>query len=61
MKILGLDKNQFYTLMFVILLVILGVVSFHYYTYVSATDSLSAGAGVGLTILPKRKKEEGFY
>ncbi len=54
-KVLGMDQNQFYTLVFIILLVILGVVSFHYYTYVSATDSLSAGAGVGLTILPKKK------
>ena len=62
-QILGLNKENFYTLLFVILLVILGVVSFHYYTYVSAYDNLSAGAGFGITLFPSRQKpkQEGFY
>ena len=42
--------------MFVLLLIILGIVSFHYYVYVSAGSgaALRAGTGVGFTLLPGR-------
>lgn len=62
-NILGLSKNQFYTLIFIILLIILGIVSFHFYTYISTHDNISAGAGVGFTLFPQqhKKHEEGYY
>lgn len=55
-KILGMNSDSFYALMFVLLLIILGVVSFHYYVYVSGGGgaALRAGTGVGFTLLPGR-------
>ena len=55
-KILGLSPDSFYALMFLLLLIILGVVSFHYYVYVSGGGdaALRAGTGVGFTLLPGR-------
>lgn len=58
--ILGLAPDSFYALMFLLLLIILGVVSFHYYVYVSGgnTAALRAGTGVGFTLLPGRGSQE---
>ena len=55
-KILGFNSDTFYGLLFLILLIILGIVSFHYYGYVSGGggSALSAGTGVGFTLLPGR-------
>lgn len=55
-KILGMNTDTFYALIFVVLLIILGVVSFHYYVYVSGGGgaALRAGTGVGFTLLPGR-------
>lgn len=39
-------------LMFIILLVVLGIVSFHYYAYVTTHRNISAGIGAGFTIFP---------
>lgn len=43
-------------LLVLLLLIILGVVSFHYYAFVSAKNNLSVGAGVGLTIFPDNER-----
>lgn len=53
-RILGMNADSFYALIFLILLVILGVVSFHYYVYVASGkgSALSAGTGLGFSILP---------
>ena len=52
-KILGINTDTFYALLFLILLLILGIVSFHYYVYIGAgnSDIFNAKAGVGFTLL----------
>lgn len=59
-KILGINTDTFYALLFLLLLIILGVVSFHYYVYVSGGGdaALRAGTGVGFTLLPGRGGQE---
>lgn len=59
-KILGLDSNMVYAAIIVIMLIILGVITFHYYAFVSAgkNATFNAGAGAGFTLLPT--KNEGF-
>jgi len=59
-KILGMETDTFYALLFLLLLVILGIVSFHYYVYVSGGGkaALRAGTGIGFTLLPGRGSEE---
>lgn len=54
---LGLNQTQFYTLVLLLLLIILGIVSFHYYTYVQGKNGLSAGMGFGVQVLPNANKE----
>lgn len=49
-QILGMNPNIFYTIVIVLLLIILGLVSFHHYTYLYAKDSLNFGAGFGVSI-----------
>ena len=58
-KILGMNSDVFYALLVLLVLIILGIVSFHYYTYfVSGYGSaLSAGAGVGFSLLPQRQQQ----
>lgn len=58
--ILGIRKETLYALMFILLLVILGIVTFHYYVYVSSgkTAALRAGTGFGFSILPNRNYQE---
>ena len=46
------DNSTLIFIMFILLLVILGVVSFHYYAYVSTNRNISAGVGAGFTIFP---------
>lgn len=57
-KILGVDKSFFFSLMFVILLVILGIVTFHCYSYANTNSNsgFSIGGGVGLDINLLRKQ-----
>jgi len=55
-QFLGLPGTQFNTLVLVLLLVILGLVSFHYYAFVSASNGLSFGSGVAVNILGDRNK-----
>lgn len=56
MEILGMDSNSFYALVLLILLTILGLVSFHYYAYFSAKNGIRAGTGFGVSILPGRQE-----
>lgn len=55
-QILGMSSNQFNTLVLLLLLIILGVVSFQYYAFVSASNGLSFGSGVAVNVLGKREK-----
>ena len=59
-RILGMNTDTFYALLFLILLIILGVVSFHYYVYISGggNAALRAGTGVGFTLLPGKGHRE---
>jgi len=50
-ELFGLTQAQFYTLVLLLLLIILGIVSFHYYTYISGKNGLRAGAGFGIQLL----------
>lgn len=59
-NILGIDSTSFNRLVLVLLLAILGIVTFHSYYYVKVNNGVSIGAGVGMTILKNRQKE-GFY
>ncbi len=56
---LGMKADVFYTLLAVILLMAIGVLSFHYYVYVSGGNgsALHAGTGVGFTLFPDRTEE----
>jgi hypothetical protein len=53
-KILGINTDTFYALLFLVLLLILGIVSFHYYVFIKAGghSALNAGIGAGFTLLP---------
>lgn len=55
-EILGFQRDNFYGLMLLILLIILGIVSFNYYIIVNTggTSALRAKTGVGFAILPKK-------
>jgi hypothetical protein len=56
-EILGFKANTVYAIIIVMILVILGIVSFHYYAFVSAgkTSAFSAGAGAGFTLYPYKE------
>jgi len=49
--IFGMDAGMVYGLVLLLLLVILGIVSFHYYFFIKSTKGLSVGAGFGVGIL----------
>ena len=54
-KILGINTDSFYALLFLLLLLILGIVSFHYYVYIKANDGrdvLRGGFGINMALLP---------
>lgn len=51
-RILGLEPTTFYGLILLLLLIILGIVSFHYWIYVSGRGGLRAGTGIDVAILP---------
>lgn len=52
--ILGLDNDTFYGLVLLLLLIILGLVTFQYYVFVSGKNGLSFGTGLGVNLLPQR-------
>lgn len=54
-KILGINTDTFFALLFLILLLILGIVSFHYYIFIrggDGKDALRGGIGMGFSVLP---------
>ena len=59
-QILGVNRNVVYTLVIILALVILGIVTFHYFAYLTAGhgSALSAGAGVGFSFWPKRDDKQ---
>jgi len=52
--ILGLDTDTFYALVLLLLLIILGLVTFQYYFFISGKNGLSFGTGLGVNLLPQR-------
>ena len=60
-RILGIDAHVFFALLFLLLLIILGIVSFHFYGYVSGGNdhsAFSAGTGVGVSLFPNKKPQQ---
>jgi hypothetical protein len=55
--ILGFDSNTVYAVIILLILIILGVITFHYYAFISAGNKsvLSAGFGTGFTFWPKKE------
>ncbi|ARF09260.1 hypothetical protein Catovirus_2_209 [Catovirus CTV1] len=60
-KILGMNTDTFFALIFLLLFIILGIVSFQFYGYVSAggpNSALSAGTGVGISLFPNNNRTQ---
>ena len=55
-QFLGFNNTQFNTLILVLLLVLVGLLSFRYYLHVSTTNGLTFGTGFGVNILGDRKR-----
>lgn len=53
-KILGMNIDILFALLILLLLFILGIVSFHFYGYISAgqNSALSAATGLGFSLFP---------
>lgn len=65
-KILGMNVDIFFALLILLLLFILGIVSFHFYGYIvsgTSQSALSAGTGVGISLFPNRdnKQQQVMY
>ena len=58
-KILGINSDAFFAFVFLLLFVILGIVSFHYYGYASAGNGAAfrAGTGIGVSLFPNRDQQ----
>jgi len=59
-QILGVNRNVVYTLIVLLALIILGIVTFHYYAYLTAGrgSALSGGAGMGFAFMPRRDENQ---
>lgn len=59
-KILGISADVIFALIFLLILIILGIVTFHFYGYVSAGHdaALKAGVGVGGALFPQRQQQQ---
>ena len=59
-EILGMRSDAVYAFLIILMLIILGVVTFHYYAYMSVGNgaAMSAGGGVGFTLLPDKKQQQ---
>lgn len=53
-QILGMEPNTFYALVLLLLLVVLGLVSFQYYAYLSGKNGLRFGTGFGVDVLSRK-------
>lgn len=58
-KILGFNQDAVYAAIIILILIILGVITFHYYAFVTAGDksAFSAGFGAGFKLMPVHTKE----
>lgn len=54
-KILGFNTDAFYGLILLLLLIILGMVTFNYYVYVNGDNGFRAGTGFDVAIFPGRQ------
>lgn len=59
-KILGIDANIVFMVILVVLFVILGILTFHFYGYISSGQNsvFSAGTGFGVSLLPNRQQQQ---
>jgi hypothetical protein len=59
-EILGMNSDVFYALLILLVLIILGIVTFHYYSYFvgGRGSALSAGFGLGASIFPTKQQEQ---
>lgn len=60
-KILGMGADIFFALVFLLLFIILGIVSFHFYGYISAgtpQSAFSAGTGLGFSLFPRQQVDQ---
>lgn len=55
-KIFGLDTSTFNVLILLLLLIILGIVSFNYYLFLSANNGIDFGTGVGFSLFPNYRR-----
>lgn len=60
-RILGFNTDTFYGLILLLLLIILGIVSFNYYVYVNGDNGFRAGTGIDFAILPGRQPTQKQY
>ena len=56
-QFLNLTSAQFNTLILLLLLIIVGLISFRYFLFVSTSNGLSFGTGFGVNILGDRKRQ----
>jgi hypothetical protein len=58
-QILGMKADTVYLLLILLVLIILGIVTFHYYAFVSVGQGsvLNAGAGVNFALLKSKDKQ----
>lgn len=57
---LGLSGSQSNTLIVILLLAILGIVSFHFYFNVSTDNGVGVKAGGGFVILPGKNRKQQY-
>jgi hypothetical protein len=60
-KILGIDANVFFAVIFCLLFLILGIVSFQFYGYINGgtpNSAFSAGTGIGVSLFPNRQPQQ---
>ncbi len=57
-KTFGINTGTFNAAILLILLIILGIVSFHFYTYISANNGLAFGTGFGVNLLPQYYQQQ---
>jgi hypothetical protein len=55
-RILGFEAPSFYGLILLLLLIILGIVSFQYYAFVNTNNGLRFGTGFGAGILTNQQR-----
>jgi hypothetical protein len=59
-EILGMNQDTVYMLIILLILIVLGIVTFHYYAYISVGQGsvLNTGAGVNFTLLKAKQDKQ---